>query len=86
MLLFLIALSAVLGAILTYFFSGAIVGLIAPAFAIVAGNFLYIAAVDLVPELHEAEHAQRKIASLVQVMLIVAGIALVSAGEFLLGH
>ena len=83
---FLIALTTIAGAVIAYAFSDSLTRAIGPALGLVAGHFLYIAAVDLVPELHESEHAQQKITSLVQVMLIVAGIALVSAGEFLLGH
>ncbi|MEK7566869.1 MAG: ZIP family metal transporter [Patescibacteria group bacterium] len=81
---FLIALTAVLGAILTYVFLGAIEGLIAPALAVVAGNFLYIAAVDLVPELHEAEHGRKKTAVLAQFLLIFLGIAIIWASGFIL--
>ncbi len=81
---FLIALTAVLGAVLTYIFSDAIQGFIAPALAIVAGNFLYIAAVDLVPELHEAEHSRKKTAVLTQFLFIVFGILIIwFAGLFL---
>ena len=83
---FLIALTAVLGAILTYLFSGAIDGLIAPALAIVAGNFLYIAAVDLVPELHEAEHGRKKTTVLAQFLLILIGIAIIWFAGFFLEH
>ncbi len=74
---FLIALTAVLGAVLTYIFSGTVEGLIAPALAIVSGNFLYIAAVDLIPELHEAEHTRKKTAVLTQFLLIVLGISII---------
>ncbi|OGZ30903.1 MAG: hypothetical protein A2931_03545 [Candidatus Niyogibacteria bacterium RIFCSPLOWO2_01_FULL_45_48] len=83
---FLIALTAVLGAVLTYVFSGAIEGLISPALAVVAGNFLYIAAVDLVPELHEAEHGRKKTAVLMQFFLISLGILIIWLAGFFLEH
>lgn len=83
---FLIALTAVLGAVLTYIFSDAVQGFIAPALAIVAGNFLYIAAVDLVPELHEAERGRKKTAVLAQFSLIVFGILIIWLTGFFLEH
>lgn len=83
---FLIALTTIAGAVLAYIFSDLLTGVIGPALGLVAGHFLYIAAVDLVPELHESEHAQRKITSLVQVMLIIVGIAIIGVAGALLGH
>lgn len=83
---FLIALMAVLGAVLTYIFSNAVQGLMAPALAIVAGNFLYITAVDLVPELHAAEHGRKKTAALAQFSLIVLGILIIWLAGSLLEH
>ncbi|MBI2038851.1 MAG: ZIP family metal transporter [Candidatus Niyogibacteria bacterium] len=83
---FLVALPTIAGALLAYAFSGLLSTVIGSALGLVAGHFLYIAAVDLVPELHEGEHAQKKTASLVQAALIVLGIAIIWTGGELLGH
>ena len=74
---FLIALTTVIGAFLTYLFAGVVQGIIGPALGLVAGNFLYIAAVNLVPELHEAKHARKKTVALAQISLIILGILLI---------
>ncbi len=72
---FLIALTTPIGAVLTYFFASSLNGFIGPALGVVAGNFLYIAASDLVPELH-AGH-RRGITTLWQFSLILLGILII---------
>lgn len=50
---FLTALTALVGALATLFFSNYIAGLPALVLPFAAGGFLYIAATDLIPELHK---------------------------------
>ncbi len=47
------ALTAIAGAAAAFFISSSIEGLLVPLVAFAAGNFIYIAGVDLVPELHK---------------------------------
>lgn len=71
---FLSALTAFAGAILTYFLAPMVPGLVAVLLPLAAGNFIYIACVDLVPEMHKERDTRR---SLVQLAVFVAGILLV---------
>ncbi len=50
---FLVSLSTLVGAVLTYFLASKMDKLMGPALGIVAGNFLYLAASDLLPELNK---------------------------------
>lgn len=50
---FLVSFSTIVGAVLAYFLANKMEILIGPALGIVAGNFLYIAASDLIPELSQ---------------------------------
>lgn len=77
---FLISLSTVAGALLTYTFGGFLESALPIALAIVAGNFIYIAATDLMPELHESTGFFH---GFLQVVLIIAGAILVIIPEFL---
>jgi zinc and cadmium transporter len=65
---FIIALTAILGALVTYFvvFLRNNYTLLVP-FA--AGGFIYIAATDLMPELHKKSHAGESIIQLVSILL-----------------
>lgn len=73
---FVSALTAVLGA-LAFMAAGAVLeGLEPLASAFTAGAFIYIAAADLVPELHETTHPGR---STVELVAMLAGIALMFA-------
>ncbi len=72
---FLISLSTLAGAVLTYFLAGGIQNIIGPALGIVAGNFLYIAASDLVPELH-LKHRSGTASTTIQFSLILLGVLL----------
>lgn len=49
---FLSALTAIIGALITLFFAGSVEGLEMYLVPIAAGNLLYIAVADLIPELH----------------------------------
>lgn len=50
---FLVSLSTIIGAVLTYFLANKIDIIVGPALGLVAGNFLYISASDLLPELNK---------------------------------
>jgi zinc and cadmium transporter len=52
------------------------------ALALIAGNFIYLASADLMPELHESSSVWH---SLAQIVFIIVGAALVLAPEFFLG-
>ena len=71
---FISAITAILGALATYFLTylRSIETLLVP-FA--AGGFIYIAATDLLPELHKKAHAGE---SIVQLIVILLGIALMA--------
>jgi zinc and cadmium transporter len=78
---FVVALAVVLGAILTYVFGTSLEPFLPFLLAIVAGNFLYIAAVDLMPELHEVTRLSHTV---LQIVLLIAGALLVMIPDFLL--
>jgi zinc and cadmium transporter len=69
---FVTALTAILGAVLALLLAGQIEGLTLIILPFAAGNFLYIAGSDLIPELHD--HVSVK-SSLLQFMIFVLGIA-----------
>lgn len=73
---FLTALTAVLGAVIAYFFASTIAGLSGWLIPIAAGGFIYIAGVDLLPELHKQKDLRK--ASL-QLVFFVLGIAIIWA-------
>ena len=79
---FLVALAVMAGALLTYALGSLLEPLLPIALAVVAGNFIYLAATDLMPELHEATSFRH---GLIQVVFIVLGAILVIAPEFLFG-
>jgi len=82
----LVSLPTLIAAVLTYFFASGVENIIAPALAIVAGNFLYIAASDLIPELHTGHH-ERGTSTLIQFSLILLGIGLLFfIGTMVHGH
>jgi zinc and cadmium transporter len=69
---FLSAIIAILGALVTYFFSAYIPDM-SHLLAFAAGGFIYIATTDLIPELHK----ERGVAnSTLQFLMLVAGLAL----------
>lgn len=78
---FLSAITAVVGAVTTYYLAylQSIEALLVP-FA--AGGFIYIAATDLMPELHKRVHAGE---SLVQLLTIMMGIGLMAYLKIALG-
>ncbi len=71
----LTAITAIVGATFTYFFSAFIPSL-AYLLAFAAGSFIYIATTDLIPELHKERNPAR---SLAEFVLLSVGIALMWA-------
>lgn len=74
---FFVSLSTVIGAIITYYFGFFLEPFLPYALALVAGNFIYIATTDLMPDLHETSHLGH---SLGHIVLIIFGILIVSGG------
>lgn len=73
---FLSALTAVLGALVVYFFSSGgeqLTGLLLP-FA--AGGFIYTAAADLIPELHRKSRERESVSAFEQTFSLILGILL----------
>jgi len=71
---FVSALTAVAGALITYYLT-ALQGITNLLIPFAAGGFIYIAATDLMPELHKKSEGN---ASLIQLVTIVAGIVLMA--------
>lgn len=71
---FLSALTAVLGAVLAYFFSTTVQNLTYILIPFAAGGFIYIATVDLLPELHQTQNLKK--ASL-QLFFFLIGIGVI---------
>ena len=69
---FLSALTAVLGALVVFWFSSAMDGIMDLIVPFTAGGFIYIAAADLLPELHKREYTFKTAA--LQLVSIIAGI------------
>lgn len=80
---FLTALSAILGALIGYFISTAAENLISMLVPFAAGTFIYIAASDLIPELHK-ETKLRK--SMVSFVLFIIGIVFMWGIKFVFEH
>ena len=69
---FLSALTAILGAVLTFYFAGIIENLTAYLIPFAAGGFLYIASVDLMSELKEEPELKK---ATWQIVIFLIGIA-----------
>ena len=80
---FVIALTAVLGAVLFYFFGSTIEAATPLAAAFAAGNFLYLATADLIPELHREKDSRKVIAHSLWLLL---GVAIIVAIGIILPH
>lgn len=72
---FITGLTAVLGTVLALYFGGRLEMFTTFAVPLTAGGFLYIAAVDLLPPLHKET---RPLRSLMQLVAIVAGVAIMA--------
>src|SRR3989344_5114600 len=81
---FLTALTAMIGALLTYFFSSAVEGSSAYIAAFAIGGFVYIAGTDLIPEIQKEKQLNK---SMLQLLMLAFGIALIwMVGEIFRGH
>ncbi len=78
----LIALLTPFAAILTYIFSSSLEKFAILLVAFAAGNFIYIAASDLIPEIHKETKRSK---SLIQIFLLFIGILVIWGVERLLG-
>ena len=76
---FLISLSTIVAALITYAFGSMLEPYLPIALALVAGNFLYIAIADIMPELQEVAGWKHTV---FQTALLVLGIVLVGAGAW----
>lgn len=73
---FLSALTAIIGTVVIFVFSQDILRFSPYLIGFAAGNFLYIAASDLIPELHEKKRAAT---SIIQTICLVASILLIAS-------
>lgn len=80
---FLSAVAAIVGALITYFAGGAIEGYLPYLLALTAGFFIYIAASDLIPEIHEEN---RHGLAFIETGLLVLGIMVIWVSISLLEH
>ena len=78
---FVSALTAVAGSVITYYAASYIQGVERFLVPFAAGGFIYIAATDLMPELHKRNQARE---SVVQLLSFLAGIGLMSALKIVL--
>ncbi|KKQ96054.1 MAG: hypothetical protein A3C27_02725 [Candidatus Levybacteria bacterium RIFCSPHIGHO2_02_FULL_39_36] len=67
---FFSALASLLGALLAYFMGNAVQGIVPIFLSITAGFFIYIAAADLIPEIH---HENRKGFAFYESLLLIVG-------------
>lgn len=77
---FLSAATALLGAIIAFTIAGQIEKYLYLFLAIAAGHFIYIAASDLIPELHERETGRKNIDTL---LLFILGIFVIFGAKFI---
>lgn len=75
------ALVSIMGAILTFYFGKSIENLLPIFLAIAAGFFIYIAASDLIPEIHNEE---RRSVALIETLMLLLGALIVWFAIFLL--
>ena len=80
---FITALTCVLGTIVGYLVSENIKGFSVFLMPLVAGGFIYIAACDLIPELHKQPGLKKSIASL---LAFLCGIGFILLARILPGH
>ena len=81
---FLTALTAVLGALVTYFFSSAMENSHSFIAALAIGGFVYIAGTDLIPEIQKEKNLGK---SFLQLLMLALGIFLIwGIGRLFSGH
>lgn len=81
----IVSSTTLLGALVAYFFLSKIEWLIMPLLAIAAGNFLYLAASDLIPGLHES-HEKGSESTVTQFALILLGVLVMYGLSLAIGH
>lgn len=79
----LTALIAVFGAILFYYFGKNVDNIIPLVLAVAAGNFIYLATADLIPEIHHEENRHRIVA---HSFYLVLGVVLMYLVSHILPH
>lgn len=77
------AVASFFGAIITYLLGETLEGYIPMLLAITAGFFVYIAASDLIPEIH---HEKRKGFAFIESLLLIAGVIVIWISVSLLSH
>ena len=77
---FLSAITALIGAIAAFLLAGRIEGYLYIFLAVAAGHFIYIAASDLIPELHEKSRGKRDFGS---ILIFVLGILTIYASSLI---
>ncbi len=77
------AAAAFAGAILTYLLGNVLEGYIPVLLSVTAGFFIYIATSDIIPEIH---YEKRRLHSIFESFLLIAGIGVMWAAVTLLGH
>ncbi|MFA5894143.1 MAG: ZIP family metal transporter [Candidatus Shapirobacteria bacterium] len=75
------ATTSLLGVIVTFLVGSSLSNYIAFVLPITAGGFIYLAASDLIPELHE--HKEKSVHSLLQIVYLLIGVALMYSLLFL---
>lgn len=78
---FLTAAIAILGALVFYYFGRSVENLIPLALAFAAGNFIYLATADLIPELHHEENPKKILSH--SVWLVVGVLLMYFIGQIL---
>ncbi len=76
------AITAIAGGVIAYFFLNSFAAFIPYVLALTAGGFIYIAAVDLLPELQREHNTKAKI-SLHSLTFILGIIVLWAVGKFI---
>ncbi len=71
---FLVAITAIIGGLLTFFLAGVINSLIPALLGVAAGGFLYIALADLIPEIHCEKNWKK---SIIQFTFLLIGILVI---------
>jgi len=71
---FLTALTALLGAIIGYFFLQQVANVEPIILAIAAGNFIYLATADLIPELHHEKDSKKMV---IQTIMLLIGVVII---------
>jgi zinc and cadmium transporter len=68
------ALTAIVGALLAYYLGAVVEGLIPIFLSVAAGFFLYIAASDLIPEIHSEE---KRTIALIETLMLLLGVVVI---------